>query len=426
MATVADLLEQLELQTRSLPTSREPLHWDAHAAGWMFLAPPILRAIPQLGLTGRVDHLNGGLTTVLLALADGPRRPLDASVAAPQLTEAAIVYGTIADILSHNARFGPGLGLGGSEAVKLEASLLAPAHILARWSATDLSSHAPARGDRLGSRLGALSRITEPWALIPPDQRSSTLGHSRVPTGTAPGLDGAIAAWAEEATQLLGDRYRLGSWTMQSIAGTIALLSQVTTAAVDEHRREGRLPEAAARAASSALAESVKCWSTAARWPPHLRLGGQNREFRRLAIDLRDECLAKPVPRLSDLHHALALIEPVAGLHATVMGHLVTHHEIWVHGPALGKPGGDIQAWIREPWWSGQGMPLLRASEAGVAALHVALEEMLAASSLTARGGRRIVPVRAIDAFAAPGPERERTAGTHRGPSRPHGPSRPT
>ena len=425
MATVADLLELLDFQTRNLSATQAPSPWEAHAAGWMVLARPMLRANPHLGLAGRVDHLNGGLTTVLLALADGPRRPLDAFVAAPQLTEAAIVYGTIADILSHNARFGPGQGLGGSEAVKLEASLLAQAHILARWSATSLPIHAPVRGDRLGSSLGALARIAEPWALIPPNQRASILDYSRVPTNTAPGLDGAIAAWVEEATQLLGDRYRLGSWAMQSIAGTIALLSQVTAGVVDSHRREGRLSEGAARAAGSALAESVRCWSTAARWPPHLRLGGKNREFRRLANDLRDECLAKPVPRLSDLHHALALIEPVAGLHATVMGQLVTHHELWVHGPALGKPGGDIQTWIREPWWSGQGMPLLRASDAGVTALHVTLERMLAAS-LTARGERRTVPVNAIEAFSAPRSERERAARAHVVPGRPHGPSRPT
>jgi len=423
MATVGDLLDLLDMRTRNLPVQTAPSPWEAHAAGWMVLARPILRAIPHLGLTGRVDHLNGGLTTVLLALADGPRRPIDASIAGSQLTEAAGVYGAIADILSHEARFGPGQGLGGSEAVKLEASLLAPAHILARWSVTDLSAHAPVRGDRLGPTLGALARIAEPWALIPPIQRVSTLDLSRVPTDAAPGLDGAVAGWAEEARRLLGDRYRLSSWAMQSIAGTIAFMSQVTMAAVDEHTREGRLPEAAARVASSALADSVTCWTAAASWPPHLRLGGQSRELRMLANDLRHVCLAKPFPRLSDLHHALAMVEPVASLHATAMERLVAHHELWIHGPALGKPGGNIEGWVREPWWSGQGLFLLRASQAGLSAVHLTLEKMSDARPSTARVGRRTAPVDAIDGRTVAGTELERVARVHVVPDRAHRPS---
>jgi hypothetical protein len=213
---------------------------------------------------------------------------------------------------------------------------------------------------------------------------------------------------------------------MQSVAGTIALLSHVTMARVDEHRREGRLPEPAARAASSALADNVTCWSAAASWPPYLRLGGQNREFRRLANDLRDECQGKPGPRLSDLHHALVLAEPVASLHAQVMERLVTHHQLWVHGPALGKAGGYIEGWVREPWWSGQGVSLLRSSEAGVTAMQVTLEKISAAQSLSARAWRRTLPGDAIDVFVAPNPERERVARAQVVSGRPDGPSRST
>jgi|GEM_PF-2356896 len=414
MATIADLLELLDFQTRNLRVTRPPLPWEAHAAGWMVMARPLLRAIPALGLGGHFDHLNGGLTAGLQALAEGPRRLLDASVfAARQLAEAARVYGAIADILSHNARFGPGQGTGGSDAVKLEASLLAPAHVLARWSATELSRQAPAKRDTLGPNLEALALITEPWALIPPNQRASSLDLGRVPTIGAPGVDGAVAGWAAEATRVLGERYRTSSWAVQAVAGTIALLSQVTMDAVDTHRREGRLPEAAARAASSALADSVTCWTAAASWPPHLRLGGQSRDLRRLVNDLRDECVAKPGPRLVDLHHALVLVEPVAGLHATVMERLVTHHELWVHGPALGKPGGHVEGWVREPWWSTQGLFLLRASQAGLGAIGATLEKLAGVQPSMARVGRGTTSLEAIDTFTVPGPERERPARAH-------------
>lgn len=58
------------------------------------------------------------------------------------------------------------------------------------------------------------------------------------------------------------------------------------------------------------------------------------------------------------------------------MRNLVFKHELWIHGPALGEAGGIRKGWVREPWWSHQGIPLLEAGRAGAAVLGQTIEKI--------------------------------------------------
>lgn len=373
MATIADLLSVLEHQAYELQGRRAEDTVKGHEAGWMAVASATLRALSNLPLGGRRDRIDAGPVAVLKPLADGPYKAPAGVVPAQRLLQIGQTMGAIADVLAATTRFDPRPGLVGAEAVKLQASLLASVHLMATWSRSVLADQIrPNSRSAIRAELGDLAVVTEPYALIPPSQRVSLLEDLRIRTRTAPGIEGAVSAWADEAKPVLTERYRVSGWAMQAIAGDLALLSHIARRTVEQARTNGTVAPERADEASAALVRSVTSWRTAAAWPPNIRLGGISSDLREAVRDLREACSTEPLPNLATVRHLLDVAVPIGTLHAQRIEKLVLGHELWVHGPSLGPAAGEVQGWIREPWWSNQGVHHLGASREGRDALAAA------------------------------------------------------
>ena len=383
MATIADLAARLEREALTLGPPATDATLDAYVAGWMLLADRTRHAVTYLPLGGRPEKVGIGLLTVLDPLASGPRDPLPADTEpVPALARLALTMGAIGDVLADNLRNGARPEYVGAETAKLEATLLAPVHLAARWSGAGLEhQEIPRNRASIRGLLDDLAAVTEPWALIPPTNRGSILEDLRIRTTSAPGLKGSTVAWADEALLVLTDRYRVSGWAMQAIAGNLALISHTARLAVQAAAPDGRLPTGD-QGSVQALAESSTAWRAAATWPPHVRLGGKATDLRALTRDLQQQLAGDPPRTLVETRNLIRLALPVAQAHTSMMDNLVAKHELWVHGPSLGPSAGDIRGWAREPWWSTQGVPMMNAARTAYRALD------RVSASLAGRTGR--------------------------------------
>jgi hypothetical protein len=336
----------------------------------MPLARTTQQAIALLPLGGRSEVVKAGVRNVLQPLARGPRQPLDGVHPAPQLAELAQIMGGISDTLADNLRSGGRAEYAGAEALKLETSLLSAVHVAARWSRSTMDDQKlPTTRSSVMAFLNDLAVITEPYALIPPGRRASTLEELALRAPNTPGVEGATAAWAHLASETLTERYRVSSWALQAIAGDLALLSHTTRSAVLAAASRGELAPQAAAEVSASLDASTHAWRTAAAWPPYLRLGGRNVDLREASRDLREAIAIGPTATLGSWRRVLGVAMPVALGHAAVMRSLVRKHELWIHSSAVDPVDGYARAWGREPRLSQQGQPLLAAALVGSRAL---------------------------------------------------------
>lgn len=371
MATIGQLLDRLESQIRDLDWARQDSA-SAHAAGWMPLARASGQAITLLPLGGRSDHVKAGIRNVLTPLAHGPGKSDTDVISEPQLVELATTVGAISDSLAGILRWGPRPEQVGTPALELEAELLSAVHVAARWSraAVEMQCPVPPRPP-LAMLLGDLIVVTEPFALIPPQRRASTLEDLAFVAPSSPGLEGAVAAWAETAGTILDDRYRVSGWALQTVAADLALLAlEVRRQFVDVG---SSIEAAASTVVSDTLKLAVRSWRQAAAWPPHVRLGGQNADLRVASRDLREGVTTDPVSTIAQARGLLAQAVRVGAAHARCMSALVNNHELWVHTRFLVPKVPYERGWIREPSWSGEGRPLLEAADAGKNAIHRAL-----------------------------------------------------
>ena len=160
MATIAELLARLERDAVTLGPPDTEAGPDAHAAGWMLLANRTQHAVSQLPLGGRPERVSVGLRAVLQPLANGPRREQRAeALPIPALAQLELAMGAINDVLADTLRSRPRPEYVGLEAAKLEASLLAPVHLAARWSRASVENQ---RVRRNGISIRGCSMISRP------------------------------------------------------------------------------------------------------------------------------------------------------------------------------------------------------------------------------------------------------------------------
>ena len=174
---------------------------------------------------------------------------------------------------------------------------------------------------------------------------------------------------------------------MQAIAGDLALLSLAARKAVLA-AGNGELPPKNAADISATLATSVRSWRAAATWPPHLRLGGRANDLRAACRDLREAIVANPPSGVGEWRMVLGAVTPVALAHAAVMTKLVRGHELWIHGSALNPAVGYARGWVREPRWSEEGRPLMKAAQDGYQALDSALSKLGRTAASTIKSER--------------------------------------
>lgn len=264
-ATVADLLRVLDQQVHNLGTATERDTASAHVAGWMRLATTTRHAISLLPLGGRSAQVKAGLRTVLDPLVHGPRDPLVNRMPAPRLVRTSRTIGAIGDVVAEHLLGGGRGDQIGTEAIKLETSLLSAVHVIARWSRAVTASHRfPGTTGTFPAQLSDLIVVTEPFALVPPGRRASLLEDLRLPNPTAPGLEGAVTRWAAEATLVLQERYRASGWAMQAIAGNLALLSHTAGHAVNLAAATGDITMTQADSMAGWFTEAARHWRTAA------------------------------------------------------------------------------------------------------------------------------------------------------------------
>lgn len=403
MATIADLIRLLDQQARDLGVRQPHDTPDAHAAAWTILAKATMRAVSNLPLGGRRGTIDAGIAKALNPLIDFRWKPLGPEITpAPALTGIARTIGAVADVLADTTRFDPRPALVGLEATRLQASILAGLHVTARWSRSVLQDQNPTLSRQALVRvLKDLAVVTEPHPLIPPAERASLLGDLRLGSVNAPGLEGAVRTWANEGRLVLQERYRVSGWAMQAIAGNLAQLSQLAARTVHAAAADGRMPSEPADLVIASLAESARSWRAAAAWPPILRLGGKVQGLREAVCDLSDACNAGPTPNLGGLRHVLTVAATIGALHAHVMEHLVTHHELWVDAESLGPAAGSATGWIREPWWSDEGHPIMDAARSAGASVSHAVHLLDRASS-GLRTSARDWPREPIEPMARP------------------------
>ena len=370
MATIGDLVGRLERQAYALEGRLPEDTVQSHRAGWILLAKPTLRAISYLPVGGRREYTNASIDVVLKPLATAPRKALPYDLQpAPRLVEIAQTMGVIADILSDTVRFNHPPGLAGDESLRLEASLLSAVHLVACWSRSSLQDQTlPSTRHSLMASLADVAVLTQPWAMIPPVNRASTLETLRIPDANAAGIEGAVVRWADQATSVLRERYRPSGRAMQAIAGTLAMLSERARQAV-----QTSIIEAGPRAEiANGLVQGVRSWIAAASWPPTLRLGGNTESLRYATAELREQLETIRRPSLPEMKHALEVAQPVALLHATVLTSLIDRHGLWIHGYIPGSSGEYARKWSRVPSWSDAGRPLAEAAQTGYQHLQTA------------------------------------------------------
>lgn len=376
-ATVADLLRLLDGQVHALGPGTDRDTASAHVGGWMRLATTTRHAISLLPLGGRTAQVKAGLRTVLDPLVHGPREPLSEPMLAPGLIQVSRTVGAIADIFAEHLQGGGRDHQIGSEAIKLEASLLSAVHVTARWSrAITASQKLPKMAETFPAQLSDLIVVTEPFALIPPSRRVSLLEDLRLPNPAAPGLEGAVTRWATEATLVLQERHRASGWAMQAIAGNLALLSLTAGRATIRARDAGDIIAAQADNLTGGFADAVRHWRTAAAWPPHLRLGGYTPTLRQLGGDVRDACIGA-VPRLDELSAPMLAATRLSLLHASTMDRLATKHQLWIHTVRTDYRGDQVEAWTREPPGATHSWHLVHAARAAHAALDRAVQGLV-------------------------------------------------
>lgn len=367
-ATIADLLRVLDRQVHDLGTATERDTASGHVAGWMRLATTTRHVIGLLPLGGRSAQVKAGLRTVLDPLVHGPRDPMANPVPVPGLIQTSRTVGAIADILAEHLQGGGRGHQIGTEAIKLQTSLLSAVHVIARWSrAVTASQRFPGTTGTFPAQLSDLIVVTEPFALVPPSRRSSLLEELRLPNPAASGLEGAVTRWAAEAALVLQERYRVSGWAMQAIAGNLALLSQTAGRAALRAGAAGDIAASPADNMAGWFSEASRHWRTAAAWPPHIRLAGHTPSLRQLGRAVRDACGADP--SLRDLAAPIAAAARLSLLHASVMDELAVRRQLWVHTVRTDYRGDHIEAWTREPPGATESWPLVQAARYGHQAL---------------------------------------------------------
>jgi len=404
VATIGELLDRLEIQVHNLRWTPQDTV-GAHEASWVPLARATGQAITWLPLGGRSDQVKAGIRNVLAPLAHGVENSDLGESPAPQLLELATTVGAISDSLAGILRFGPRPEQIGTPALELETDLLSAIHVTARWSraAVEMRCPDPPRPP-LGAFLGDLIVVTEPYALIPPERRGSRLEDLAFVVPSSPGLEGAVAAWAEIAIGILHDRYRVSGWALQTVAADLALVAM-------EVRRpfladvSGSVEGAARTGVSEDLRVAARSWRQAAAWPTHVRLGGQNPDLRLASRDVRQMVTIRPISSVEQVRRVLELVVPVAVAHSRCMSALVKRHELWIYAPFLVPRVPYERSWIREPGWSHEGQPILLAAETGHESLHRALIDLGGASGREVGRGDR--PRWAPEVEAIVRPERD-------------------
>jgi hypothetical protein len=287
-ATVGELLSRMREHAWRIETGEGSRNddglGDGAPQGWAALARNAERLLTHLEL----DRATRSALVRLQSTAVQSRAE-DASLRSMVAT-----VGALGDVLASNA--GIVMRAPVPERTRLQVSVEATLHGLARWASRQTNVSAPMRAALLD-----LMQATETAALMPPARRSSALEFLSVTHDAA--LTGVITTWATVAERQLSGPVQLTSYDLQSTAGMIAILcgrAAESSRFVAHRDRRDQTPEALLRAFAA--------WRDAAAWPDHVRLGaGKSGDLRRATGALMAALDGPMTDRLEPVERLLVL-----------------------------------------------------------------------------------------------------------------------
>lgn len=309
-ATIGGLLDRLHLLAYRLDPSGPPRPAEsAHlAAGWAQISRGLtaaLRALPfEFDGTGEAQR------DYYLSLLRPLRGPTSHTTPAdPQLEDAALLFGGIADMLvDHRPRFQvdapPRWFYSGlpprkpvyewrdrneAAASALQDNLLAATYAIGNWTLNRLGANGT-DGTPIARSLRHLVNTCYQAAQTNPDRRRSNLEHLTSTPTDEPSLYGALTRWATEAEQALHRRL-VTSGTFAMLASDLTILTAATHHTLRPGtRKELRDPQEVTKALTAALTG----WKQVAAWPTSMRLGGPRaRDYIAASRELRSYIAAE-------------------------------------------------------------------------------------------------------------------------------------
>lgn len=341
MASVLALLDRVRDQAWRLTAADEQRQPPARR-DWAALA----------GQAGRVlGSLDAGPLSIVDTLAQMSHSPDSAvpvsdSSSARALGGMATALGAIGDILASHE--GLVARAPAAERIRLASNIQAVLYTVARWGLKQ-----PGVDPVTRDHLNSVAQQTETSALLPPQSRLTAIDHLTISGPTGSSLSSATARWADQALTTLHDSPRLSGYAFQSIAGTIALLSQATVQVM----RHARVPD---RDSVVALQRASEAWRASSAWPPHVRLAGSSPGLRaatqQLAAALVEQergngAAARPLERLLVLQDGLHAAKKVASAHRSALTAVVDHHHLWVAASTLSPRYRAAHPEVRTTGW---------------------------------------------------------------------------
>ncbi|GAB97901.1 hypothetical protein BJY21_003217 [Kineosphaera limosa] len=289
-ATIGGLLDRLHLLAYRLDPSGPPLPVEtAHlAAGWAQVSQRLTAALKALPF--EFDGTGEAQRDYHLSLLRPLRGPTEHTTPAdPQLEDAALLFGGIADMLvDHHPRFQvdapprwfyPGLpprkpvyewrDRNEAAATALQDNLLAATYAIGNWTLHRLGTNGT-DSTPFARSLRHLVNTCHQAARTNPDRRRSSLEHLTSTPVDEPSLYGALTRWATEAEKALHRRL-VTSGTFAMLASDLTILTAAThhTLTPRMHKELEDLQEV-----TKTLTAALTGWKQIAAWPTNMRLGG--------------------------------------------------------------------------------------------------------------------------------------------------------
>ncbi|GAA0353770.1 hypothetical protein [Micropruina glycogenica] len=338
-ATVGELLQRMREQAWRIETGEARRNEDdlddGAPGGWPALARNAERLLTHLELDRATRSALVRLqSTVVQSRAEDPR-----------LRSMVATAGALGDVVASNA--GIVMRAPVPERIRLQISVEATLHGLARWASRQTDVSVPMRAALLD-----LMQATETAALMPPAHRSSALEFLSLTHDEA--LTGVITKWAAVAERHLSGPGQLTSYDLQSTAGMIAIMcgrAAESSRFVAHRDRTDQTPEALLRAFAA--------WRDAAAWPDHVRLGvGKSGDLRRAtgalmaALDGPMTDRLGPLERLLVVQDGVHRAEGVAEAHRTALAAISTQRQLWVSAASLSPRYLAAHPHIRPTGWA--------------------------------------------------------------------------
>lgn len=391
VTTIGDLLVQADLT--SAPAAPRGAHPE-HLAAWTTLAKAALRSLDALPVATR-GHPIADSTNHLRRLTRTPTTQGTFTIEPdPVVAAVALRLGLVADLLTDQT---PSAVSAAQDSAAFQGRILGIVHAAGKHSLPALEPYSSGWLDLLD-----LIRATQPWARSghhssPPETPFDDIA---AVTEDDPTLDGHLRTWRRAVLTQLDSQNRSTARGFQTIAADLAILSAISTVALD---RLGYQPQ---DPAPQALAEAQYRWRALSRWPDGVTFrGARDPALGQASIALRDsaKALLRPEDRwvtaeeLAAQHspaYLLNLVRRVNRTTAEVADHYLQaidslvhgSRRLWVAGPDVSPPSlsglsahdGRHGGWVvLDQFGREAAMPLLRQSERArmaAATAHLALQ----------------------------------------------------